>query len=329
MTSIVEEKDVSSPLVSVIIPCYNAGCFLRETVESVFSQTLEDYEIILIDDGSTDDTVSVIRSFGDRVISEIGPNRGASAARNRGTALSRGKFIQYIDADDLLSANALELRVRALQENNADVAYSDWQKLIETSESEFCLGEIVSKEIEDVHEDTQVACLTSFWAPPAALMYSRDVVDKIGGWRLDLPIIQDARFLLDAARNYALFIRVPEVSAYYRVLIKDSSLSRCSPAGFLEDVYTNACQIDDIWQKNSSMTAARRKALAQVYDYTARNLFAVDFRLFQENVKRLYRVEPLFRLSWSKIASLASSLLGQKNTVRLMSLLNRPPVSLS
>src|SRR4051794_40223119 len=89
-------------LVSVIIPCYNARRFLSDTLASVFAQSYRETQVIIIDDGSTDGTADLIRSFSDRIIAEHGPNRGVSAARNRGTALARGEFIQYLDADDLL-----------------------------------------------------------------------------------------------------------------------------------------------------------------------------------------------------------------------------------
>ena len=72
-----------------------------------------------------------------RVNAEFGPNRGASAARNRGTALARGEFIQYLDADDLLTPDAIERRVAVLEETGADVAYSDWEKLVEVEPGVF------------------------------------------------------------------------------------------------------------------------------------------------------------------------------------------------
>lgn len=112
-------------LVSIVVPCYNAERFLVETLDSAFAQTYPHTEIIVIDDGSTDGTAELIRSYGGRVNAEFGPNRGASAARNRGTALARGEFIQYLDADDQLLSDAIERRVAALQETGADVAYSD------------------------------------------------------------------------------------------------------------------------------------------------------------------------------------------------------------
>ena len=127
-----EFRELARPgVVSIVIPCYNSARFLADTLESAFTQSYPHTEIIVIDDGSTDGTPELIRSYGDRVRAEFGPNRGASAARNRGTELARGEFIQYLDSDDLLTPDAIARRVAALQRSGADVAYSDWERLVE------------------------------------------------------------------------------------------------------------------------------------------------------------------------------------------------------
>jgi glycosyltransferase involved in cell wall biosynthesis len=279
-------------LISVIIPCYNAERFIVETIESVFWQTCQDFEVIAIDDGSTDDTASVIRSFGSRIRTELGPNRGASAARNRGTALARGKFIQYLDADDLLKPDALEKRVNALLNSNADVAYSDWQKLEEREEGKFYLGKIVARQIEDVDDDPQIALFTDFWAPPAALLYHRRIVEAIGGWNESLPIIQDARFLLDAALVGGKFIYVPGVQANYRVHKTATSLSRRNSASFVEDCFQNACQIEAIWRDQGGITPKQRVVLEKVYGQTARFFFECDRLKFHEVLAKLRNLNP-------------------------------------
>src|SRR5215475_6828332 len=96
----IEFKETAQPgLVSIVIPCYNAERFLVETLQSAFNQSYPYTEIIVVDDGSTDGTGALIRAFADRVRAEFQPNRGVCAARNYGTALARGEFIQYLDAD--------------------------------------------------------------------------------------------------------------------------------------------------------------------------------------------------------------------------------------
>src|SRR5437762_10442063 len=99
------------PDISVIIPCFNAEHFIREAIESVLQQTHCDFEIIVVDDGSTDGSRAIVESIGPTIGLVCGPNLGASAARNRGTRLAKGEFIQYLDADDVLAPDALARRV--------------------------------------------------------------------------------------------------------------------------------------------------------------------------------------------------------------------------
>lgn len=279
------------PLVSVVIPCYNGARFLAQTLETVFCQTLQDLEIIAIDDGSTDDTAGVIRSFGSRVRAEFCPNRGASAARNRGTELARGEFIQYLDADDLLRPDALEKRVNALLSSGADVAYSDWQRLEEQENGSFELGSVVARQIENIHAEPEIALFTNFWAPPAALLYRRRVVEAIGAWNESLPIIQDARFLLDAALVGGQFVYVPGVGADYRVH-RSNSLSRRNPVGFVHDVFRNACQVEAIWKNNGGITTQRRAALEQAYGQAARFFFEHDRPTFYTVLAKIHELNP-------------------------------------
>jgi glycosyltransferase involved in cell wall biosynthesis len=101
-------KYMSSPLVSIIIPCYNAARYVGEAIESALAQTYPRKEVIVIDDGSTDNSVDVIQSYRHQVRWETGPNRGGCAARNRGLELAGGEFIQFLDADDLLLPEKIE-----------------------------------------------------------------------------------------------------------------------------------------------------------------------------------------------------------------------------
>src|SRR5215217_1494790 len=98
------------PLISVIIPCYNQAKYLGEAIESVLGQTYRNFEIIVVDDGSTDDTVEVAGSYGEVECVEQ-ENRGLAEARNAGVRASKGEYLVFLDADDRLLARAFEAGV--------------------------------------------------------------------------------------------------------------------------------------------------------------------------------------------------------------------------
>ena len=117
------------PLVSIVIPCWNGEGFVGEAIESALAQTYENTEVIVINDGSTDDSIKVIRSFDGFVRWESGPNQGACAARNLGVAISKGKLLQFLDADDVLYPRKLEEMVPlALQGGENHLTICDWTR---------------------------------------------------------------------------------------------------------------------------------------------------------------------------------------------------------
>jgi len=114
------------PKVSVIIPAYNCAPFLPETLKSVFEQTYSDLEIILIDDGSTDDTQTVVAPFLDRIQYIRQDNKGLPAARNTGLRVAKGQFIALLDADDSWSPDKLERQLPCLADSKVGIVYSDF-----------------------------------------------------------------------------------------------------------------------------------------------------------------------------------------------------------
>ena len=113
--------------VSVIIPNYNRTGLINETVRNVLAQSLCPYEVIVVDDGSTDDSViSLQAEFGDQIQIITQANQGPGAARNAGLNIATGEFVWLMDSDDLASLNKLETQVDALTRREADIVYSPW-----------------------------------------------------------------------------------------------------------------------------------------------------------------------------------------------------------
>ena len=255
-----------SNLISVVIPCYNGAATVGATVESALAQDVA-VEVIVVNDGSTDGSLSALKSFGKKIGVVTTPNRGASAARDTGTRVAKGEFVQYLDSDDLLVKGTLAARLGALAGGNGDVAHTAWEKAIDRN-GELVTLEVVRPDLEAIERDSEAATASStFWAPPAALLYSRRIVERIGSWHPNLPVIQDARFLFEAARAGARFVHVPEVGARYRV--SAGSLSRRSKGRFVSDCALNAQEIEGLWRNNGSLSALRSQALKGMWAHVA------------------------------------------------------------
>ena len=115
--------------VSVIIAAYNSAEFVVETLESVLNQTLEDFEIIIVNDGSTDNTLEILNDYAsnyDKITVIDQENSGPAMARNRGLDIAKGDFIFFFDADDILELDALEEMYNAAVKRNADLVIAKY-----------------------------------------------------------------------------------------------------------------------------------------------------------------------------------------------------------
>jgi glycosyltransferase involved in cell wall biosynthesis len=199
-------------LVSVVIPCHNAERFLAAAIRSALAQTYAPCEVIVVDDGSTDSSAAVAASFGDRVVLIRQPHRGGNAARNAGIARSRGEYILFLDADDLLSPTCAASRVRILATRPEVGLVAGWYGEIDEA------GRLLPR----VPERRHVGALPAFrqvvrrnWGPPVGWMFRREAYDRCGGFDPLLRACQDWDFAIRIALHYQVAY-VPEVEAFYR-----------------------------------------------------------------------------------------------------------------
>lgn len=116
-------------MISIIVPVYNAEKFIRDTIDSVIAQTYENFELLLVDDCSKDSSLDIMRSYEDprvRVICQPS-NMGAWAARNRGLAEARGRYIAFLDSDDIWMEDKLSLEMEFMRENDAGFVFADYE----------------------------------------------------------------------------------------------------------------------------------------------------------------------------------------------------------
>jgi glycosyltransferase involved in cell wall biosynthesis len=276
--------------VSVIIPCRNAAKWIGQALESVLAQTEVELDVIVIDDGSDDDSMRIAGMAGPKVKIAWQTPQGVSAARNAGTQLALGGFLQYLDADDVLMPGTLAARVAFLNASGAEVALTAWERWHDGAVARRQRDEVVRRTLGPRPD---IDLLTDAWWPPAAILYRRSIVNRVGPWRRDLPVIQDARYLLDAALAGARFVHLDQVGARYRV--HGNSLSRRNSRAFIEDCYRSAADLHDRWKRSAELDLDRQRALTRVYAHVARPLFSTDRRLFREVVERIGELDPKFR----------------------------------
>ncbi|MBD6614690.1 glycosyltransferase [Komarekiella sp. 'clone 1'] len=201
------------PNISVIIPAYNSEKTIKVTIESVLRQTFVDFELIIINDGSQDSTLDIISQFKDSRIKVFSfNNSGGNVSRNRGLNYAIGEFISFLDADDIWTADKLEIQLKALQENpQAVVAYS-WTDYINEN-GEFVVSGTHININGNVYENL---LLTNFLENGSNPLIRREALIELGGFDKYLSAAQDWDMWLRLACKFD-FVCIPSVQILYRI----------------------------------------------------------------------------------------------------------------
>ena len=272
--SAVEFKSNENPLVSVIIPLYNAEKYIAETIQNVLNQTYQPIEIIIVDDGSTDRSLSVAKSFESenvKVFSQT--NKGASAARNYGLREAKGEFIQFLDADDLLSANKIEEQVGLLIDNPGKLAVCptihffdgedfiakqpihEWYKEGTDDPTDF----LIKLYGGDLIGPTYGGMITVHaWLTP------KEIIRQAGFWNEELTVDDDGEFfcrvlLASSGTRYSY-----KGINYYRKYLSNKSLSGKKDEKAVRSAF-NALTLKRDWLLSHTYDARARLSLARCF----------------------------------------------------------------
>jgi glycosyltransferase involved in cell wall biosynthesis len=209
------------PLVSVFIPVFNGEKTIRETIESVLNQTLTDFELVVINDGSQDGTLDIVERIPDSRIQVFSyPNAGQSTSRNRGIEIAKGDYISFIDADDLWTPDKLEAQLQALQANpKAGVAYS-WTDWIDESSQLLGKG---SYNTEQGEVFTKLL-LNDFVANGSNVLIRRQALTEVGGFDPSVTPAEDWDLWLRLAARYE-FVAVRSPQILYRISPNSASFN--------------------------------------------------------------------------------------------------------
>jgi glycosyltransferase involved in cell wall biosynthesis len=212
--------DGDLPKVSVILPTYNRAHLIGRAIESVLNQTYRDFELLIIDDGSIDDTEKVVKSFTDKRISFIKHerNKGAAAARNTGIHLARGEFIAFQDSDDEWLPEKLERQINKFGEVSADVGvvYCGYVAVSQQTNREIFRS--IPMERGKIYPRILQGCITGTFTP----LIKRVCFDKAGFFDEILPTCQDWDMWIRISRYYE-FDFIPDVLV--RIYIHGSQIS--------------------------------------------------------------------------------------------------------
>lgn len=247
------------PVISVVIPAYNAEGSISETITSVLQQTFTDFELVIVDDGSTDGTLKVISRFDDSRITVLSyANAGPQKSRNRGLAKATGRYVSFLDADDLWTADKLARQLEALKnEPEAAVAYS-WTDIIDEN-SQWSHAVRRSRKEGDVFE---ALLLNNFLGSGSNPLIKTAAIRAVGGFDEAILAGQDWDMWLTLAAHYR-FVVVPEVHILYRKVSASKSWSsnlRRQEQGLMQVIekHTHA---------NPAYLAHRKTCIANCYRY--------------------------------------------------------------
>jgi glycosyltransferase involved in cell wall biosynthesis len=303
-------------LVSVVVPTFNSGAWIDETLDSVRAQSYRPIEVIVVDNGSTDDTLErVSRDPRVRVVRVA--ERGAGATRSAGIDAARGEFLQFLDSDDLLEPDKIERQLRLLDETGADVAWGPfWVYARPEPGAAFRKTRRVEPPIgDDVLES--LLRLDGFLQLGATLIRRTPALRPIRFDNGESTPCEDQRFLFEVALAGARFARGSGDSG---LLFRQHDQYRWSavPAErFWSANRANALFVERAWRARGELTGRRIALLTDVYIAAARAFFTTNLAKFRETVAHLAELNPGYVALLPRRMRVLARVIGYPNAERV------------
>lgn len=217
-----ENVSAAAPKISVVVPAYNIAPFVKETLDSIFAQTYENFEVVLVNDGSTDtdELENALAPFSEKIVYASQANRGASAARNLAICLARGELLAFLDGDDVWLPDFLASQVNFLENSRLEMVYCDAELFGEP----FFQGKTFMQTAPSNGAVTTVSLInTECNVITSGTILRKDLLEKCGMFDTDLPRLQDFDLWFRLAQNGARIGYQKKVLLKYRV--RSQSLS--------------------------------------------------------------------------------------------------------
>ena len=278
-------------LVSILIPCFNAERWIAQAIESGLGQTWAEKEIIVVDDGSEDGSLDVIKSFGNRIRWVTGPNCGANVARNRLLELSKGEWLQYLDADDYLLPLKIERQMGFLHEHaECDVICSP-MFLVEGWENSDST-EVLA--IPPEPRDPWILLARWQLPPTGGPLWRRQALMSVNGWKPDQPCCQEHELYLRLLQSGAQFCYFDECHAEYRRFPNQITVSTRNRAEWRRRRLEINDRMEHFLLTRGDLTPSRRQALSQARFAIARATWLLDPVSASQIVKGIRQRQPGF-----------------------------------
>jgi glycosyltransferase involved in cell wall biosynthesis len=279
------KKPMSQPAVSVILPVYNGEKYLPFAIESVLAQTLEDYELIVVDDGSADATADIARSYGSRVIYAHQENRGTAGAFNHGLRLATGRHISWLSHDDMFMPEKLAAQVAVLDQSPGPaVSYTDIEIITPAGDR------VTELRLPDYPQDQilrHILASGPIGMASYSICYDRRCIEEVGFYSEYWRYTQDAEMLVRLARRFPL-IRVPRVLAQMRESVRPLKWEREVVLFF--DHQINSIPFAEIFPElGAGVTAAERSqaylSMGDTFAGFPYPLFRVAYSLYRRALR--------------------------------------------
>ncbi|NJO78993.1 MAG: glycosyltransferase [Cyanobacteria bacterium RM1_2_2] len=203
---------MGQPQVSVIIPSYNCEPYLAEAIDSVLAQTYQNFEIIVIDDGSTDCTAELLQTYGSQIRAIHQPNQGVALARNHGIQQAQGEWIAFLDADDVFLPDKLAAQMAlASADSRLGIIHSGWHRV--DAQGNRLLTVEPWRQVPELNLESWLR-----WKPvlPSAMLFRRQWLEQAGGFDPRFPPAEDTELVLRLALMGCSAKWLPQVTVNYR-----------------------------------------------------------------------------------------------------------------
>jgi glycosyltransferase involved in cell wall biosynthesis len=277
------------PFVSILIPCYNAERWVEQAIESALAQTWPEKEVIVVDDGSTDGSLEILKRFGGRVRWETGPNRGGNAARNRLVELAHGGWLQYLDADDYLLPDKIMRQMEFL------ATHPDTDIVFGPVTMEHWSEKTPRRDLLPIPEPHDPWILLARWYLPqtGAALWRKQALLDVGGWKPDQPCCQEHELYLRLLMAGKRFSYHPANGAVYRQWSEQTVCKRNK-----SETHRRRLEIvqraQDFLHQRKELSPGRLRAINQARFETARNAWQYDPQFATEVMETVRRVQPRF-----------------------------------